>query len=280
MRQFVLATGFAADLEDATAGQLSIMEAATDDSAGGNVGLNWVLKRNDADGGNILYPFYPKDFTWTKAEPTAAVQMVKKFTIANVYKNLTYTIVFTKKGKGFNERANWTFTTKAKADDSEAAIAAELVKWAKNIKTTLGLDITAQGAVVTVTGPATGEDYAISFSDDAFGLTLDASSKNGKPAFMWSKDIKDLAARCAADAGFEYTYDEFEGMYPNYPLNPLANADSSDKGFLVYTLRFTEPRVMGTREEAVYQIIQIAFPSDTDVAEFEEKLEEFVVDVR
>ena len=280
MRQFVLATGFAADLEDATAGQLSIMEAATDDSAGGNVGLNWVLKRNDADGGDILYPFYPKDFTWTKAEPTAAVQMVKKFTIANVYKNLTYTIVFTKKGKGFNERANWTFTTKAKADNSEAAIAAELVNWANNIKSTLGLTITAQGAVVTVTGPATGEDYAISFGDDAFGITLDVTSRNGKPAFMWSKDIKDLAARCAADAGFEYTYDEFEGMYPNYPLNPLANADSADEGFLVYTLRFTEPRVMGTREEAVYQIIQIAFPSDTEVEEFEEKLEEFVVDVR
>lgn len=280
MRQFILATGFNADLEAATAGQLAIMEAATDKSAGANVGLNWVLKREDADGGNILYPFYPKDFTWTKAEPTQATQMVKKFTFANIYKNLTYTVVFTKKGKGFNERANWTFTTKAKADDSEAAIAQELVKWATAIKTTLGLEVTAEGATVTVKGPATGEDYTISFGDDAFGMKLDGGAVNGKPAFMWAKDIKDLAAKCAADAGFEYTYDDFEGMYPNYPLNPLANADSADKGFLVYTLRFTEPRVMGTREEAVYQIIQIAFPSDASVETFEAKLEEFVVDVR
>ena len=60
MRQFILATGFNADLAAATAGQLSIMEAGTDDSAGGNVGLNWVLKRTEDKGGNILYPFYQR----------------------------------------------------------------------------------------------------------------------------------------------------------------------------------------------------------------------------
>ena len=70
-----------------------------------------------------------------------------------------------------------------------------------------------------------------------------------------------MANKAAADAGFEYTYDEFAGLYPAYPLNPLAQSDKADTGFTVYTIRFAEPRDMKTRDEVVHQIIQIAYPT-------------------
>lgn len=72
-----------------------------------------------------------------------------------------------------------------------------------------------------------------------------------------------MANKAAADAGFEYTYDEFAELYPAYPLNPLAQPDTDDKGFTVYTIRFAEPRDMKTRDEVVHQIIQIAYPTES-----------------
>ena len=77
----------------------------------------------------------------------------------------------------------------------------------------------------------------------------------------------------------EYTYDDFDGLYPNLDFNPLAQPDNADTGFDVYSIRFTEPRLMGTREEAVYQIIQVAFPKGKG-ATFAAALDEYVVDVR
>ena len=93
--------------------------------------------------------------------------------------------------------------------------------------------------------------------------------RQGKPAFMDAAMIKDLFAKAAADAGYEYTYDNFD-IYPGYDFNPLKQADAVDTGFDVFTLRFAEPRVMGTHEEDVYQIIQVVFPTNaTGVDAFE-----------
>ena len=49
-------------------------------------------------------------------------------------------------------------------------------------------------------------------------------------------------------------------MYPGYPLNPLAGDPSSDPGYVVYTIRFAEPRKTKTTDEVVNQIVQIAMP--------------------
>ena len=278
MRQFILATGFNADLAAANAGQLSIIEAGTDDSAGGNVGLNWVLKRTDDKGGNILYPFYPKDFTYVKSVYKQATAFTAKFTIAEVVPYQDYTVTFVKKGTQFNERSNWSAVIHSGAADTPTALGDKIVKFVKDNKATLGLTAENAAGTVTVTGPATGEDYTITLGDALFGTKL-TSVTQGVKAVNDAAAIKDMFAKCAADAGFEYTYDDFD-IYPGFEFNPLAQADKADTGFMVYTLRFTEPRVMGTREEAVYQIIQIAFPTGTTVTEFEAKLEEFVVDVR
>ena len=41
---------------------------------------------------------------------------------------------------------------------------------------------------------------------------------------------------------------------------------------MVYTLRFAEPRVSGTQSEDIYQVIQVAFPTEANVTAFETKL--------
>ena len=53
-------------------------------------------------------------------------------------------------------------------------------------------------------------------------------------------------------------------LYPKYPLNPLASADSEDAGFTIFTLRFAEPRDVKTRDEVVHQIVQVAFPTGSE----------------
>lgn len=279
MRQFILATGFNAVLAKATAGQLSIMEAGTDNSAGGNVGLNLVLKREDAKGGNILYPIYPKDFTWVKSVYNDGATFKAVFTIKEVEPYLDYTVLFVKKGKQFNERSNWTAVVHSKPTDTPETIAAAIKKYVDNNKANLGLVAAVDGAEVTITGTDKNTDYSIKFGDELFGTEFDETVVQAAAPRNDAAMIKDMFNKCAADAGFEYTYDDFD-IYPGFEFNPLAQANRTDTGFIVYTLRFTEPRVMGTREEAVYQIVQVAFPTGTTVTDFEGTLDDFTVDVR
>ena len=72
--------------------------------------------------------------------------------------------------------------------------------------------------------------------------------------------------KAAADAGIEYTYKEAsEYLYPDFPLNPLAQDDATDAGFTVYTIRFAEPREMKTVDQSINQIVQIAVPTSSAV---------------
>ena len=276
MRQFILAKDFEAAATGAS-GKVAIVET-TD---GSNVGLNLVLQRTAEEGGNILYPIYPKDFTWNVATHSTGNKFQAKFTVPAVEKGLEYSVIFVKKGKQFNERANWSFNTRSNDKDTATTIAKQIVDYVNNNKTLLGLTATNNAGEVTVDGVNVGESFAIKLGDELFGETVTVTKgKEGTPAFMDAAMIRDLAAKCAADAGFEYTYDDFDGLYPNYDKSPLAQPDSADPGFKVYTLRFTEPRVMGTREEAVYQIIQVAFPKTATLEGWEDALDEYVVGVR
>ena len=74
-------------------------------------------------------------------------------------------------------------------------------------------------------------------------------------------EILDLAEKCAADAGFNYTFEETVTLYPNYPLAkvPVANTTTERRCGLL-TLRFAEPRKVRTMDTVVNQIIQIAIP--------------------
>ena len=78
--------------------------------------------------------------------------------------------------------------------------------------------------------------------------------------------VADLADKAAADAGFEYTYDEGVDFYPGYHLNPLAQPNAEDTGFDIFTIRCAEPRDVKTRDEVVHQIVQVAFPHGVGAA--------------
>ena len=120
---------------------------------------------------------------------------------------------------------------------------------------------TASEATLTIDGQVVGMDYEVIPADLLTGLAV-TSTQKGEAAYGDAQYIIDLANKAAADAGFEYTYQEAgELMRPHYPLNPLEVSDAADKGFTIFTLSFAEPRDVKTRDEVINQIVQVAFPT-------------------
>lgn len=219
------------------------------------------LGKSDAKGGKLVVPIYKNNFSYSKMVYAASTQYTGNFTIADVVAGSDYTVVVVKKGVGFNERNKWTATVCAKAADTVDTIAAAL---ASQITANVGAGVTAAASTgkVTVTAKEKGVDYELTLGDDLFGTAV--TQTHATAAVADAKYITDLAIKAAADAGIEYTYqDAGELIYPDFPLNPLAQDDSADTGFTVYTIRFAEPREMKTVDQSINQIVQIAVPTDT-----------------
>lgn len=219
------------------------------------------LGKSDAKGGKLVVPIYKNNFSYSKMVYAASTQYTGNFTIADVVAGSDYTVVVVKKGVGFNERNKWTATVRAKAADTVDTIAAAL---ASQITANVGAGVTAAASAgkVTVTAKEKGVDYELTLGDDLFGTAV--TQTHATAAVADAKYITDLAIKAAADAGIEYTYqDAGELIYPDFPLNPLAQDDSADTGFTVYTIRFAEPREMKTVDQSINQIVQIAVPTGT-----------------
>lgn len=221
---------------------------------------NIVWKNPNAELGQILYPIFKKDFSYTKGVYTAATTFSANFTIGTVAAQEDYTVIIAKKGVQFNERNKWTSTIHAKSGDTVAQIAEKIVKHINANSIGNGVTATAAAGKVTITAKEKGVDYAIILADALFGTTV-TTTASGIPAYGDAAYVKDLMNKAAADAGFEYTYNDFEGMYPAYGQDPLASAPKADTGFTIFTIRCAEPREMKTRDEVVHQIIQIAYPT-------------------
>lgn len=269
MRQFLL--GKSADyptaLTSLAVGQLAFVAlvngAETLDSDGTKIkNKGYIyLGKSDAKGGKLVVPIYKNNFSYSKMVYAASTQYTGNFTIADVVAGSDYTVVVVKKGVGFNERNKWTATVRAKAADTVNTIAAAL---ASQITANVGAGVTAAAFAgeVTVTAKEKGVDYELTLGDDLFGTAV--TQTHATAAVADAKYITDLAIKAAADAGIEYTYqDAGELIYPDFPLNPLAQDDSADTGFTVYTIRFAEPREMKTVDQSINQIVQIAVPTDT-----------------
>lgn len=219
------------------------------------------LGKSDAKGGKLVVPIYKNNFSYSKMIYAASTQYTGSFTIANVVAGSDYTVVIVKKGVGFNERNKWTATVRAKSRDTAETIAKAL---AAQITANVGAGVTAtlSDGVVTVTAKEKGVDYELTLGDDLFGLAV--SQTHATAAVADAKYITDLDIKAAADAGIEYTYKEAsEYLYPDFPLNPLAQNDATDAGFTVYTIRFAEPHEMKTVDQSINQIVQIAVPTGT-----------------
>ena len=106
MRQFILASGFTPLGEDVTLESVGVgvltLANVTDKIA------NLVLRRAEAEGGDVAFPIYPKELTYVKASYEAGVKFEANFTVPEITPYLDYTVTFVKKGKQFNERSNWS----------------------------------------------------------------------------------------------------------------------------------------------------------------------------
>lgn len=217
------------------------------------------LGKEDAKGGDVIVPIYKNKFSFTKMVYQAAGAYTGNFTIPAPTVGDDLTVVVVKKGVQFNERNKWTATMSVKDGQDASACAKELTEQLNNNPAS-GVKAVAEAAKITITAVNKGEDYKIALGDDLFGVAVTET-----PAVTPLADvnyIKDLAMKAAADAGIEYTYqDPANLIYPGYPLNPLAQPDSVDVGYTVFTLKFAEPREMKTVDQSINQIVQIALPT-------------------
>lgn len=274
MRNFILAANAAypTAVPLTTAGQVSISylangvetlvkDAETASELKDRGMITW--KNPNAELGQIVFPFYRKDLTYSVSAYSAATTFSANFTITSVEASSDYTVIIVKNGVKFNERNKWTSTIHAGKNDTPKTVADKIAAHINANTIGSGVSAVSDSATagkITITAKKAGQPYTIVLADELQGLTITTTAA-GLPAINDAAAIKDMANKAAADAGFEYTYDEFAGLYPAYPLNPLAQPDKADAGFTVYTIRFAEPRDMKTRDEVVHQIIQIAYPT-------------------
>lgn len=216
------------------------------------------LGKEDAKGDNVIVPIYKNNFSFTKMEYQAASTYTGSFTIPAPTVGDDLTVVVVKKGVQFNERNKWTATMRVKDGQDASTCAKELAKQLNNNPAS-GVKAAVINAKIDITAVNKGEDYKITLGDDLFGVEVTETS--AVTPLADANYIKDLAMKAAADAGIEYTYqDPANLIYPGYPLNPLAQPDSVDAGYTVFTLKFAEPREMKTVDQSINQIVQIALP--------------------
>ena len=192
--------------------------------------------------------------TLQKATNKAATTFTAKVTISSVTAGKEYTIIIVKKGVVFHERNTWTATSYAKST-TVADVATDLVKQINASKETSGMTASNEGGVITLTAAQSGIDFEIVCADELTNVKP-TSVTNGIAAILDKAYIKDLASRCAAGKGFNYTAEDAHEMYPGYP------EDVANTTYVLYTLRFKVGRSAAKqRDEQVYQIIHIAVPS-------------------
>lgn len=275
MRNFILAANAAypAAIPLTDAGQVSIsylndgVETLVKDAttAAGLKDRGMITWKNpNSELGQIVFPFYKKDLSYSVSKYSVATTFSANFTIASVEANSDYTVIIVKNGVKFNERNKWTSTIHAGKNDTVKNIADKIAAHINANTVGSGVSAVSNAKIegkITITAKKAGQPYTIVLADELQGLAVTTTA--GFPAINDAAAIKEMANKAAADAGFEYTYDEFAELYPAYPLNPLAQPDKADTGFTVYTIRFAEPRDMKTRDEVVHQIIQIVYPTDS-----------------
>ena len=113
------------------------------------------------------------------------------------------------------------------------------------------------GGVITLTAAQPGVDFEIVCADELTGVKP-TNVTNGIAAILDKAYVEDLASRCAAGKGFNYTAEDAHEMYPGYPETV------ADTTYTLYTLRFKVGRSAAKqRDEQVYQIVHIAVPSSS-----------------
>lgn len=199
-----------------------------------------------------------KTLTVEKATNQPAKTFTAKMTIASAVAGKNYTIIVVKKGVVRHERNTWTATCMANST-AVTDVAADLVKQFNASSETSGMTASNNGGVITFTASVAGIDFDIVGADELTGVKPTAVT-NGIPGILDKAYVVDLASRCAAGKGFNYTAQDASEIYPGYPETV------EDTTYTMYTLRFAVPRVAAKqRDEVVYQIVHIVVPSAATV---------------
>lgn len=189
----------------------------------------------------------------TKTTYAAATTFTAKFSVPTPTVGEHYTVIVTKKGTVFNERSNWSFTAMAKIA-AAGDVAKQLTAQINANKYQLGVKAEYTGAAITITAIEAGKDYEVLGADGLMRVDF-TDVTHGKKAVCDKAYIQDLASRCAAGKGFNYTADDGKDIYPGYPEVVDENQ------YVLYTLRFAVPRIAAKqRDEVVYQIVHLAVP--------------------
>ena len=224
------------------------------------------LGRMPEDGGPVILPIYANHFSYAIGRYQQATYFAGTVHMPEaIIPGEDYTIIIVKKGIKFNERNKWTATVRAKDSDTIDTIGQKLASLIESNSESSGAHAEYMESGVNVGTTNIGVAYSIVCADALSDAATEIVSQ-GHPAYGDASYVKDLADKAAADAGFEYTYmGDVNYLYPNYPLNPLKNADSKDTGFNIITIRFAEPREVKTVDDVVHQIIQIALPAGVNI---------------
>lgn len=263
MRQFLLAgSGAYPEALPLTAGQFAVTTLKdgkeTISADGTDIEKKFYFNLKKAEGDTVVIAGSTRHFSFEKSVYSAGSAYSGNVTVTAPQADGHYTLILVKKGLKFNERNRWTATVPVKIGDSADAVAAKLGKFFEANATNLNVTVQVAAAKITITGNAKGEDFKLMGADDLAGVAV--SETAAAAPLNDAAYIKDLAAKAASDAGFNYTYEDLD-INPGYPLNPLAQADKADTGFTVFTCRFAVPRDVKTRDEVVHQIVQVAFPT-------------------
>lgn len=227
-----------------------------------------ILGRSNAAGGPVSIPFNTLDLKITRGDYKAPVTFEASIPVPSIDQKGEVSLVISKKGVHFNERSNWTVNFPVLDTMASGDVADKIVAAINANTVSHGLVATKGSTVgttttVSVEAVKAGDSYVIA-GDDLLRSVQITVSAEGDKGYGTLDMIKCIASKAAADAGFEYTYQEGATLlYPNYPINPLKGEDAEDKGFTVVTLRCGEPRAAKTHDEVVFQTVFVVFPTDS-----------------
>lgn len=251
------------DLQAFTNGSIGFADSKTGDwLAAKPTGPFDIVGRRAADALPIVIPEVPLTVKAVKAAYNTGTLMSKEFIIVapqdskgvtingNIY--FDYIVTLTMNGRTLNERINYTYNNRFPKAVTAKKVAEDIVKHFKKVIYEIGLPLIIGNVneKVTFTALKTNEFFNITLSGAIDDLAVATISP--KIACGTAEHVAELAKQCAADRGFEYTYET--DQYKGYPWIP------TDPGYDIWTLTYsTNPHPAAhTSEEVVNQVVYIA----------------------
>lgn len=225
----------------------------------------FILGRSKENGGNLNIPINTNHLTWNITAYSEGEKFAASITIPEPTVDGHYTIILAKKGTKFNERNKWTATVPVKVGESAETIGTKLAKYfAAN---GINLNITSEFAegAVTIESAVFGEDYEVVLADDLMGAEVEIT--HAEAPVLDAAWVNDFAAKCAADAGYNYTYQDLD-INPGFPFDiqkgTAATVDMSE--YKMVNIRFAVPRDNKTVDEVVHQTLHILTTTEGSAA--------------